>query len=1172
MAALAALLFAAIFLLRFSVADPDEAILLLCAVPTALLATEFGLRAGVAAAAFSIALVFVWAASEAPAIGPIGYATRALTVLLVGGLVGWLSDRRRAVDAQNARQFELSLDLLGVAGFDGVFRRVNSAFTETLGYSAEELCSRPFLDFVHPDDRRRTELEAEKLAEQGIDTVGFQNRYRAKDGSYRWIEWTTRAVASEALLYAAARDVTDRKLTERHQKLSHEASRVLVEAPSIASASTALLRVIGEGVGWPVGAFWMPHKDGTELRCTAVWQQDGTRAERFVAASEPMRLAPGAGLPGRVWQSGQARWVADITSEPDALRAAVAAHDGLHACFLLPVRGDEEVLAVMEFLSPEVRPPDPALLGRLETLAGQVGLFLERKRTEAALEASEHESRQIVTTAHDAFVAMNASGAIIDWNPQAEAVFGWSRTEAIGRDLAATIIPEQHRDAHRRGLERFLAGGDGPVLGQLLELSGLRRDGHEFPAELTISAVRGEVGHTFNAFIRDITERKRVAAELAVARDQALEASRLKSEFLAMMSHEIRTPMNGVIGMTGLLLDTDLDAQQRDYAETVRSSGEALLAIINDILDFSKIEAGRIELEEIDFDPRAVVEDVGDLLRDAAHEKSLELAALLPPGMPTVVRGDPGRLRQVLTNLVGNAIKFTETGEVVVRADVTEETAEEAIIRFEVADTGVGIDPAILAGLFEPFSQADASTTRRYGGTGLGLAISKQLVELMGGELQVESDLGRGSRFSFTVGVAKSQRPPATRPNGRTQLRGLRVLIVDDNATNRTILEHQVASWGMLSATADGGEAALERLRGERTVLPPYDVALVDMDMPRMNGLALAREIRADPALASMPLVLLTSAAVRGSAEQARRAGFAAYLTKPVRQSQLYDALATVMGDETPAAPMVTRHTISEARARSRPRVLVVEDNTVNQQVVVGMLTKLGYRADVAANGAEAVDAVARSGYGAILMDCQMPVMDGYAATGAIRASETGDAARLPIVALTAAALKGERERCLAAGMDDYLSKPVQLDDLRKTLARWMDPVDEDEPDPVPAPDVRTATGPFDPAVVATLRSLTADGGPDAFQSLIQMFVASGVELIETIRGALSLGDAATLRSAAHALRGSAANLGAARLAEAARELEEAVEGPTAPDAADHVYAEFAAVQAWLDTELDPRR
>ena len=506
---MAGFLFLAIFGLRLAIPDPDAAILLLCVIPTALLAVEFGIRGGLVAAALSCVLMAVWALVESPGLGVAGAATRAITFLVVGGMVGWIVDRRRALEERNTRQFELSLDLLGVAGFDGYFKWVNPAFERALGYSAEEFCSRPFLDMVHPEDRASTEAEAAKLAGAGLDTIAFQNRYLAKDGSYRWIEWMVRPLASEQLLYAVARDITDRKLTEQYLAIHHEATRGLATSSSSEQAAPTLLRVIGEQLGWAAGTYWAPASDepGVVLRCTASWHP--TNPDE----TERLRLRPDAGLPGEMWE--RAHGAPDVAGEPDHLWLEPALTDGLHARLLLPVPGNADVLAVMEFLSHEVEPPDPALLRMLTTFAGQLGQFLERERVEAALADSESQTRRILTTAHDAFVAMDRTGAITDWNPRARIAFGWTRDEVLGRDLAETIIPKRFREQHRRGLERFLSGGGGPVLDRLIELAGLHRDGREFPVELTISAIESEAGFSFYAFLRDISERKTAEESLA---------------------------------------------------------------------------------------------------------------------------------------------------------------------------------------------------------------------------------------------------------------------------------------------------------------------------------------------------------------------------------------------------------------------------------------------------------------------------------------------------------------------------------------------------------------------------------------------------------------------------------------------------------------------------------
>jgi PAS domain S-box-containing protein len=615
------------------------------------------------------------------------------------------------------------------------------------------------------------------------------------------------------------------------------------------------------------------------------------------------------------------------------------------------------------------------------------------------------------------------------YNIKLEDVKGQTQAGWLPRDVAEKIRRnDQEVLATKRVLqfEEVIPASDG-ILHNWLSL--------RFPLE-------GPEGESLIGTVAiDITERKQAEVALKVAKDMAETANHAKSEFLANMSHEIRTPLNGVVGMTDLALGTDLTSEQREYLDTVKLSADALLTVINDILDFSKIEAGKIDLETIDFNVRDHLEATLKTLAFRGDEKGLELLCEVSPEVPEMVRGDSNRLRQIVVNLVGNAIKFTDAGEVALKVRVDGEENGDHVMHFTVSDSGVGIAQEKLQLIFKPFSQADSSTTRKYGGTGLGLSISARLVEMMGGKMWVESEVGRGSEFHFTARMGRSEKESEMGTIAPPEiLRGVKVLVADDNRTNRRILEGMLKRWGMNSTSVAEGKDALAALVAALKAGEPYGLVLTDMHMPKMDGFDLIERIRQSPELSAAIIMMLTSAGHRGDAIRCQELGVAAYLLKPIRQSELREAIARVLGakEQKGTIPLITRYSLGDAlEPKAALRVLVAEDNVVNQRLASRLLEKRGHRVTMTANGQEAVEALARQEFDLVLMDLQMPKMDGFEATAAIREREALDGTHLPIIALTANAMKGDRERCLAAGMDGYLPKPIVAQELDELLATY---------------------------------------------------------------------------------------------------------------------------------------
>jgi PAS domain S-box-containing protein len=934
--------------------------------------------------------------------------------------------------------FELSLNLWCIAGTDGYFKHLNPAWETTLGYSREELLSRPYSEFVHPDDREATIAEAAHVA-LGRSTLSFENRYRCKDGSYKWLLWSAIVEPERELIYAVAANVTERKCEGARLAAQYAVTRVLAEAQTLASATPRILQAICNSLGWSVGAIWRVDREEKLLRCVETWHTPLAPAAEFDRQTHLQTFSPNVGLPGRVWSEGRPVWIEDVTHDTNFPRSANAAREGLHAAFGFPILLKAEVLGVLEFFSHEIQKPDRKLLEMMGAIGSQIGQFVERLEAEDAL-------------------------------------------RIYARDLEA-------------------------------------------------------------------------------ARTRAEEATRAKSEFLANISHEIRTPMNAMIGMTELALETRITREQREYLNAIQISAEALLTLVNDILDFSKIEARKLRLELVPFDLRDVLEDTMRVLAPRAQQKGIELACHVDSDVPDTLIGDPLRLRQVVVNLAGNAIKFTEHGEVVLRVGTESQDNGSLQLNFSLRDTGIGIAPEKLSVIFEAFSQADSSTTRRYGGTGLGLTISAQLVELMGGKMSVESRPGQGSTFHFTARFSVDRGSMKKPPNLWSALTNLPVLIVDDNATNRQILKEVLTNWHMRPVAVESGPAALDRLEQSRRMGRPFAVVLLDGHMPDMDGFTVAERISRNTRHAGIKLVMLTSAGRREDADRCRKLGISASLSKPIKQSELFDVIINVIGESRPPErPPSSERRKKSGRAHVKLRILVAEDNEINQLVARRLFEKLGHKVTVVGNGREALSAVQSGKFDLVAMDVQMPEMDGFETTAAIRNLQEKAVAHIPIMAMTADAMKGDRERCFAAGMDGYISKPVRAEALRKAISQVMNP----------SKGGKTAASiPSREDGIIDRAALFAgfDGDRGLLRKAIKLFLADYPLHLAHIKKALRASDAEALARAAHALKGAVGNF-AAKNATAAAQLIEGFGRAGDISAASGALATLESELALLSEEL----
>jgi PAS domain S-box-containing protein len=770
----------------------------------------------------------------------------------------------------------------------------------------------------------------------------------------------------------------------------------------------------------------------------------------------------------------------------------------------------------------------------------------EQKRAEDALRKSEEKYRTIFELSPEAILLLDSRGTILETNARMEDWLGCDLDEILGKDL--TELPyllEESKALVRKKFSERMNGKDVPPY----EVESVSKTGKCLTGRVIGTAI--EDGHSGTmqdlVMISDVTESKKAQEGLLLAKQEAEAANVAKSEFLANMSHEIRTPMNAVIGMTDLALNTQLTTEQREYLKIVKDSGDSLLTLINDILDLSKIESRKLKLDHVDFNLQDTVGDTLKALAVRADERGLELACGISPDVPGLLHGDPGRLRQIMMNLVGNAIKFTERGEVVVRVERRPDRNGKICLHFAVTDTGIGIPAEKQQEIFEPFSQADGSTTRKYGGTGLGLTITKHVVEMMGGEIEVESQVGKGTKMAFSVDFDLPRRPyrgPADLEP--FDVKGLRVLVVDDNATNRRILEEILTTWGMKPTGAGNARVALANMEQAKAFDLPYSLVLLDAVMPGMDGFALAEEVKKRPGLVDAVIMMVTSAGQRGDAARCRELGISAYLTKPIKQSDLLDTIMAVLAykqkhGERP--PLITRHTFREQQGThpekaDRPlKILVAEDNAVNQKVVSRLLEKQGHSVMLTKNGKEAVAAWEEEAFDLVLMDVQMPEMDGFQATRRIRERERRQSeAPIPIIALTAHAMKGDRERCLEAGMDAYVSKPIRAGDLFAEMERLTDRASEESKGASLASEDRKKT-PDD--VFDLPKALGLVGGDRVLlKELADIFVEDIPDSVMQIREGITRGEARTVELVAHRLKGSVANLAAKRAFEAAYGLE----------------------------------